>query len=117
MLAVVSCDVKQPIVRACPKRSLVDRRLRQSEHRVVVFDGGDVICQGAAAWLLFGFVVQCEIATDLCPALTVVGRFENAFRRSVEDIRVMWRKHQRRDPLKTMGEIDGAVTGIIEWHW
>ncbi len=29
----------------------------------------------------------------------------------------MRRKHQRRDPLKTMGEIDGAVTGIIERQW
>src|SRR5215831_16371606 len=28
----------------------------------------------------------------------------------------MRRKHQRRDPLKTMRQIDGAVTGVIDWH-
>src|SRR5215471_1052471 len=28
----------------------------------------------------------------------------------------MRRKHQRRDPLKTVGKIGRAMTGVIEWH-
>ena len=38
MLAVISRDMDQSIVRACPKRSLVNRRFRQRENRIVVFD-------------------------------------------------------------------------------
>src|SRR6266403_2667650 len=43
-----------------------------------------------------------------------MGRFEDAFASGVQDVRVVRRKHQRRDPLKPMGKIDSAVPGIIE---
>ena len=38
MLAVVSCDVEQSIVRSGPERSLFYRRFRQRKHCVVIFD-------------------------------------------------------------------------------
>src|SRR5262249_35762396 len=54
---------------------------------------------------------------DLSPASPVIGRFENGLSRGVQHIWIMRRKHQRRDPLKTMRQIDGAVTGVVDWYW
>ena len=73
MLAVVSRNMNEPVICACPQRSLVYWRLRQRKYRVVVFDRGDVVCQGTTAWLLFGLVVAGEVAADLRPALSVIG--------------------------------------------
>ena len=44
----------------------------------------------------------------------MIGRFENALRRRVEHVRVVWRQHKRRNPLETMDHIDGPVSRIIE---
>src|SRR5205814_10607253 len=65
-------------------------------------------------WLLFRFVVAREIAADLRPAVSVIGGFENALARCVNYIGVMRRKHERRDPLETMGDICRAMAGIVE---
>ena len=73
MLAIVSRNMNEPVICACPQRSLVYWRLRQRKYRVVVFDRSDVVCQRTAAWLLFGFVVASEIAANLRPALSVIG--------------------------------------------
>src|SRR4029077_16265917 len=89
MLAVVSCDVDQSIVRSGPERSLFYRRFRERKNRVVIFDRSNVVRQGAAAWLLFTLVVACEIAADLRPGLSVIGGFENAFAARVEDVRIV----------------------------
>ncbi len=114
MLAVVSGDLNEPIVGACPERSLFYWRFGQRKHRVVILDRSDVVRQRTATWLLFRFVVAREIAADLRPALSVIRRFENAFARCVNHIGVMRRKHERRDPLKTMDEIDSAMSGVID---
>src|SRR6266446_964331 len=116
MLAIVSRNVNESVICACPQRSCVYRGLSQREYGVVIFDRSDVVRQRTAAWLLFGFVVPGEVAANLRPALSVIGRFENALRRCVHHIWIMRRKHQRRNPLKTMRQIDGAMTGVIDWH-
>src|SRR5438094_9644560 len=114
MLAVIARDVDYSIVRAGPDRSFFYRGLRERKDRVVIFNRRNVVCKRAAAWLLFAFIVARQIAADLGPALAVIGRFENALRRRVEHVRVVWRQHKRRNPLETMGHIDGPVSGIIE---
>ncbi len=70
-------------------RSFFYWRFRERKDRVVIFDRSDVVRQRTAAWLLFRFVVAREITADLCPALSVIGRFENAFARGVEHVRVV----------------------------
>src|SRR4026208_1990323 len=78
MLSVIGCYMNKSIIGAGPERSFFYRRLRQREHGVVIFNRSDVVSQRTAAWLLFGFVVARQIAADLGPALSVIGRFENA---------------------------------------
>src|SRR2546428_6501753 len=116
VLAVVGGNLKKPIICACPYRSLFYWRFSKCKHSVVILDRSDVVRQRAATWLLFRFVVAREITTDLCPALSVIRGFENALARGVNHIRVMRRKYERRNPLKTMVEIDGAVPRIIDRH-
>ncbi|MES4787670.1 MAG: hypothetical protein C4294_19780, partial [Nitrospiraceae bacterium] len=65
------------------------------------------------AGLLREFVVARQIAADLRPTVPLIGGSKNALRRGVEHIRIMRRKHQRRDPLKAMGKIGGAVARVI----
>src|SRR5207244_6758710 len=101
MLAVVGGNLNEPIICACPEGSLFYWRFSQRKHRVVIFDRSDVVRQRAATWLLFRFIVAREITTDLCPALSVIGGFENALPRCVNHIWVMRRKYELRDPLKT----------------
>src|SRR5205809_7520565 len=114
MLAVVGGNLNEPIICACPEGSLFYWRFSQRKHRVVIFDRSNVVRQRAATWLLLRFIVAREITTDLCPALSVIRGFENALARCVDHIRVMRRKYERRDPLKTMGEIDGAMPRVID---
>ena len=89
MLSVISCDVHESIIRACPDRSFFYRRFGQRKNRVVIFDRSDVVCEGAATRLLFAFIVTGKIAADLGPALSVIGRFENAFGSRIEHVRVV----------------------------
>src|SRR5215472_11003822 len=114
MLAIVGRNLNEPIICACPERSLLYWRFRQREHRVVILDRGDVIRQRATTWLLLRLIVAREIATDLCPALSAIRRFENAFACCVNHIGVMRRNHERRDPLKTMDEIGSAMPRVID---
>ena len=73
MLAIVSRNVNESVICACPQRSFVYRGLSQREYGVVIFDRSDVVRQRTAAWLLFGFVVPGEVAANLRPALSVIG--------------------------------------------
>ena len=95
MLSVVGRNLNETIVGAGPECSLFHWRFGQRENRVVIFDRCDVVCKRAAARLLFAFVVAREIAADLRPALAVIGRLKDAFRRSVKNVGIMRRKHQR----------------------
>ena len=114
MLSVIRCYVNKSIIGAGPERSLFYRRLREREHGIEIFNGSDVVCQRTAAWLLFGFVVARQIAADLHPTLSVVGRFENALCARVQNVGVMWGKREWRYPLKTMSHIGGTVAGIVQ---
>src|SRR5205085_12619078 len=116
MLAIVDGNLNKAIICACPERSLIYWRFRKGKHRVVILDASDVVRQRSATWLLFRFVVAREITADLRPALSVIGGFENALARCVDHIRVMRRKHERRDPLKAMDKIDSAMSRIIDRH-
>ena len=64
--------------------------------------------------MLLRFVVAREVTADLRPALAVIGRFEDAFASGVEHVGIVRRKHEWRDPLKTMGKIDGSVPCVIQ---
>src|SRR5437016_6440717 len=114
MLPVIRRDVDEPVICACPDGSFCYWGFSQRKDCVVVFDRSDVVRQRTAAWLLFRFVVAREITADLRPLLSVIGGFENALRRGVEHIRIVRRKHQRRDPLEPVDKIDSAVSRIIQ---
>src|SRR4030095_7077824 len=114
MLSVIGREVYESIIRAGPQCSLFYRRLGECKHGVVIFNRSDVVSQRPAAWLLFGFIVASQIAADLRPALTVIGRFENALCSGVQNVGVMWRKREWRYPLETMNNIGGAMTRIVQ---
>src|SRR3989442_984825 len=114
MLPVIRGDLNETNICNCPDGYFCSWGFSQRKDCVVVFDRSDVVRQRTAAWLLFRFVIACEIIADLSPALSVIGRFENALRGGVEHIRIVRRKHQRRDPLKPVRQIDSAVSRIIQ---
>ena len=89
MLTVIGCDLDQSIVRSSPDRPLLYWRFRKCEDSIIIFNRSDVVCEGAATRLLFAFIVAGKIAADLCPALSVIGRFENAFGGRVEHVWVV----------------------------
>ena len=113
MLSVVRRDMNKSIICARPQGSFFHRRLSEGKDSVVIFNRSNVISQRATAWLLFRFIVARQITADLCPALSVIGRFKNALRSRIQNLGIMWRKSQWRYPLKTMNKISRAVTGII----
>ena len=104
----------EAIVCAGPQHSLLLRRFRERENRVVILDRGDVVGERPAARLLFAFVVPRQVFADCFPTVALVGRLEDAFRGGVNHIGIMRRNQQRRDPLEAVREIDRAVAGIVE---
>src|SRR5207244_10660419 len=100
--------------RPSPNYPLVYCIFRKHEDGIIIFNRSYVVSQRAAAWLLFTFVVAGKITADLGPTLSVIARFENALRCRVEHVRIVRRKHERRNPLKAMDEIRSSVPCVIQ---
>src|SRR5262249_30888929 len=87
-----------------------DRRFHNSKNGAVVLDAGVVFGYRSSRRSLFGFIVSREIAADLLPALSFIGRFEKHIRRGVKGIRVMRRKDDWEIPLETVFQIPQPTT-------
>src|SRR5262245_40134659 len=95
----------QAIIRAYPDSAFFNRRFHNSKNGAVVLDAGVVFGYRSSRRSLFGFIVSREIAADLLPALSFIGRFEKHIRRGVKGIRVMRRKDDWKIPLETVFQI------------
>src|SRR3984893_10595235 len=113
-LPVVVGHVDQPVISARPQQPLLQRRLGERKHGVVVLDAGDVERDRSARGPLLALVVAGEIGADAPPAASLIGTLQHELRRRVQNFRIVPRDEHRFGPLYAVLEIFRTVTGYVE---
>src|SRR5205823_6965126 len=93
---------------------LLQRRLGERKHGVVVLDARDVERDGATRGPLLALVVAGEIGADAPPAAPLIGALQHELRRRVQNLRIVQRDEHRFGPLDAVFEICRPVTGYVE---
>src|ERR1700730_7942346 len=113
-LPVVVGHVDQPVISARPQQPLLQRRLGERKHGVVVLDAGDVERDRSTGGPLLALVVAGEIGADAPPAASLIGALQHELRSRVQNLRVVRGDEYRFGPLYAVFEILRAVTGYVE---
>src|SRR2546423_12491379 len=113
MLAAITREMDEAIIRARPDQIFLYRRFDDGEYRVVNLNAGVVLGDRAAGRRLLLLIIFCEVRADDLPAHAAVVRFEEHFAGEVQGLRVMRRKDDGLCPLKAVLHIRcGPSDGI-----
>ena len=98
--AAVTGEVHPAVIRPGPDHVLRVRRDGEREHGVEDLHARDVMIDRTAGVLLKRAVVRGQIGADRLPAHPAVGRSMHVLGGVVDDVRVVGRDHDGRDPLE-----------------